>query len=171
MIDVTIEMVQKIGAQIPLAIMRFAMAFMLLWAFLDKMFGLGFATPAGMGMIDGGSPTKMFLLNVSGPFADMFHMMADFSQITDILLMAGFLLVGMAILLGIGTKIATVAGSLMMLMLYLSVLPITSNPFFDYHLYYIISLFAIYMGGGYDILSLKEKWMGLEIVRRFPILL
>lgn len=169
--DVTIEFFKERGAEIPLAIMRFAMAFMLLWAFFDKLFGLGYPTPSGMGLIDGGSPTHMFLMNVSGPFADLFHAMGDFYHVTDFLIMAGFLLVGLAILLGVGTKIATIAGSLMMLMLYMSVLPVTDNPFMDYHLFYIIALFAIYMGGGYDVLSLREKWCSLGIVQRFPILI
>lgn len=39
-----------------------------LWAFLDKTFGLGYATPAANAWVDGGSPTKGFLGNVQvGP--------------------------------------------------------------------------------------------------------
>jgi thiosulfate dehydrogenase [quinone] large subunit len=32
-----------------------------LWAFLDKTFGLGFATESGKGWLDGGSHTEGFL--------------------------------------------------------------------------------------------------------------
>jgi len=49
------------GVSFPLAVMRIILAFMLLWGFTDKLFGLGLATPVGMGVIDGGSPTQYFL--------------------------------------------------------------------------------------------------------------
>ncbi|MFA6711028.1 MAG: hypothetical protein WCR24_00420 [Candidatus Methanomethylophilaceae archaeon] len=55
-----IESVKSQGAVLPLAIIRIMLGFMLLWAFLDKMFGLGHATKTGAGMIDGGSPTHGF---------------------------------------------------------------------------------------------------------------
>src|ERR1044072_1320309 len=43
------------------ASLRLLTGFAFLWAFLDKTFGLGYATPSGKGWIDGGSPTKGFL--------------------------------------------------------------------------------------------------------------
>ena len=43
------------------AITRISIGWIFLWAFLDKTFGWGFATPAGKAWISGGSPTTGFL--------------------------------------------------------------------------------------------------------------
>jgi hypothetical protein len=57
-----------------LAIVRVVVGFTFLWAFLDKTFGLGYATPAARAWINGGSPTKGFLSRVAvGPFESTFH--------------------------------------------------------------------------------------------------
>ncbi|WP_318272177.1 hypothetical protein [Microbispora triticiradicis] len=40
---------------------RVAVGWVFLWAFLDKLFGWGFATPAAKAWINGGSPTTGFL--------------------------------------------------------------------------------------------------------------
>jgi len=39
-----------------LAVLRILLGWIMLWPFFDKMFGLGFATPAGQGFVQGGSP-------------------------------------------------------------------------------------------------------------------
>ncbi|MEU1639921.1 hypothetical protein ABZ440_44135, partial [Nonomuraea sp. NPDC005701] len=43
------------------AVARIAIGWIFLWAFLDKTFGWGFATPAGKAWVAGGSPTTGFL--------------------------------------------------------------------------------------------------------------
>jgi thiosulfate dehydrogenase [quinone] large subunit len=54
--------------------LRLLTGFVFLWAFLDKTFGFGYATPSGKGWIDGGSPTKGFLSGVAvGPMESTFH--------------------------------------------------------------------------------------------------
>lgn len=51
-----------------LAVLRVLMGLTFLWSFLDKTFGLGYATPAANAWADGGSPTTGFLGNVQvGP--------------------------------------------------------------------------------------------------------
>ena len=40
---------------------RLALGWIFLWAFLDKLFGLGHSTPSTGAWINGGSPTKGFL--------------------------------------------------------------------------------------------------------------
>src|SRR5688572_9064984 len=45
------------AARYLLAGVRLALGWVFLWAFLDKAFGLGFATSAARAWIDGGSPT------------------------------------------------------------------------------------------------------------------
>jgi len=56
------------------AVLRIATGLIFVWAFVDKLFGLGYATPAAKSWLSGGSPTKGFLGNVAvGPFQSMFH--------------------------------------------------------------------------------------------------
>lgn len=51
-----------------LAATRIAVGFLMLWAFLDKLFGLGYSTPAAKSWLNGGSPTNGFLSHVAvGP--------------------------------------------------------------------------------------------------------
>ncbi|RGA01239.1 hypothetical protein DI270_030565 [Microbispora triticiradicis] len=45
---------------------RIAIGWVFLWAFLDKLFGWGFATPAAKAWINGGSPTTGFLNALGG---------------------------------------------------------------------------------------------------------
>src|SRR5690348_5433065 len=52
-----------------LAMLRIALGWIFLWAFLDKLFGLGHETTEKAAWINGGSPTKGFLANAAtGPF-------------------------------------------------------------------------------------------------------
>ena len=55
---------------------RLALGFTFLWAFIDKVFGFGFATPSERAWINGGSPTKGFLSGSEGPFAGFYHNIA-----------------------------------------------------------------------------------------------
>src|SRR3954469_25688093 len=60
-----------------LAVLRISTGFVFLWAFFDKTFGLGYATPAERAWINGGSPTKGFLSSVDvGPLQSTFHSLA-----------------------------------------------------------------------------------------------
>ena len=47
--------------KIVFVMLRLAMGFIFLWAFFDKVFGLGFATTSEQAWINGGSPTSVFL--------------------------------------------------------------------------------------------------------------
>src|SRR5918996_2751704 len=94
-----------------LAVFRVLLGFEFLWAFADKTFGLGYATPAAKAWINGGSPTKGFLSRVAvGPFEDTFHTWAGAAW-ADWLFMAGLLAIGIALVLGIGLRIAAVSGT------------------------------------------------------------
>src|SRR5688500_16904788 len=60
-----------------LAGLRLSLGWVFLCAFIDKLFGLGFATPEKNAWINGGSPTKGFLGNaVSGPFEGFYKSFA-----------------------------------------------------------------------------------------------
>ncbi|MET4660847.1 hypothetical protein ABID80_004575 [Streptomyces sp. PvP037] len=54
--------------------LRLLTGFVFLRAFLDKAFGLGYATRGGSAWTDGGSPTEGFLGSVAvGPMESTFH--------------------------------------------------------------------------------------------------
>ena len=153
-----------------LAVVRVIIALMFLWAFADKLFGLGFPTPSDMGYIDGGSPTKDFLAANDGWFAPLFNAMANIYQITDVLIIVGLLLIGGSLLIGTASKITTVASLVLLTMFYMSELPLADNPILDFRLVYMAALAAAYFGNGFGRISLKGRWDELEVVKKHPIL-
>jgi thiosulfate dehydrogenase [quinone] large subunit len=103
---------------IAVAALRISVGFVFLWAFLDKTFGLGYATPAAKSWINGGSPTKGFLSGVEvGPFQSFFNNIAG-TWWANTLFMLGLLAIGLALILGVGLKFAAVATSVMMVMMW-----------------------------------------------------
>src|SRR5687767_340967 len=112
-----------------LAGLRLALGWVFLWAFIDKMFGLGMATPAKGAWIDGGSPTRGFLGKaVAGPFEGFYHSIAGAAW-ADWLFMIGLLAIGTALILGVGMRVAAVAGGALLVLMWTAVLPPENNPF------------------------------------------
>jgi len=136
------------------AVLRIGMGWLFLWPFLDKLFGLGFATAPENAWIAGGSPTFGFLkFATSGPLAPVFQGLAG-NPVVDWLFMLGLLFIGLALLSGIGVSIAGYAGALLMLLLWLSNLPPENNPFLDEHIVYMIILIGLAM-------AKSGQWLGL----------
>ena len=120
--------------------LRLAMGFIFLWAFVDKLFGLGFATTKTNAWLNGGSPTYGFLMNATkGPFVALFKSLAGVS-VVDWLFMVGLLFVGLTLLLNRFVVWGSLAGSVMLLLMYLAALPPPNNPFLDDHIVYILVL-------------------------------
>ncbi|HEY1094496.1 MAG TPA: hypothetical protein VGE61_07315 [Glycomyces sp.] len=150
------------------AALRIALGWVFLWAFLDKTFGLGFATEAKSAWIDGGSPTEGFLtFGTKGPFADFYQGLAG-SAFADWLFMAGLLGIGLALILGIGMRIAAVSGALLLVLMWTAALPPENNPFMDEHLVYAGLLIGLALARAEDTLGLGIAWGGLSVVRRHP---
>ena len=147
-----------------LGVLRIAMGWYFLWAFIDKTFGLGYATPAENAWIDGGSPTTGFLSGVQGPFADVFNDMAG-SVFWDWLFMIGLLGIGLALMLGIGMRIAAVAGTAMLVLMFAASLPLVTNPIIDSHLTEALTIIALAMLGAGRYLGFGRAWERLPIVR------
>lgn len=55
------QIVTSARARQVLAVARIVIGFTFLWAFIDKLFGLGFATPAERAWINGGTPAQGFI--------------------------------------------------------------------------------------------------------------
>ncbi|WP_432196487.1 hypothetical protein [Streptomyces sp. bgisy027] len=167
------------AAAYALASLRLLTGFVFLWAFLDKTFGLGYATPSGKGWIDGGSPTKGFLGGVAaGPMESTFHDWAGAAW-ADWLFMLGLLGVGLALILGIGLRLAAIAGTLMMALMWIAEWPpakhlsdgspsMSTNPFADYHLVYAGVLIALAAAGAGAVWGLGRAWARLPFVSRNP---
>ena len=160
-----------------LAVLRVSLGFAFLWAFLDKTFGLGYATPSAKAWINGGSPTKGFLSNVAvGPFQDTFHAWAGAAW-ADWLFMAGLLSIGLALILGIGLRAAAVSGTLMMVLMWAAEWPLakltsagepsmSTNPIVDYHLIYALALIALAVTYAGHTWGLGRWWARLPFVQR-----
>jgi len=127
--------------------LRLSMSFIFIWAFLDKTFGLGFATTLEKAWIKGGSPTYGFLINgTKGPFAEFFQGLAGIAFV-DWAFMIGLLFIGLTLLLNRYVKWGTVAGIIMMLLMYLASFPPENNPIVDEHIIYIFVLAIIAFEG------------------------
>lgn len=124
-------------------VLRLAMGLIFLWAFVDKLLGLGFATKPENAWLSGGSPTAGFLLNATrGPLETLFKGLAGI-QIVDWLFMLGLLFVGLTLLVNRFVFWGAVAGGVMLLLMYLAVLPPANNPFIDDHIVYILVLILL----------------------------
>lgn len=149
-----------------LAGIRLALGWIFLWAFIDKLFGLGLATESKNAWINGGSPTKGFLtFGVAGPFKDVYAGIAGAAW-ADLLFMAGLAGIGVALLLGIGMRAAAVAGGLLLVLMWTAVLPPENNPFMDDHLIYAAVLAVLALVDAGDTWGLGRVWARLPIVQR-----
>lgn len=161
-----------------LAALRLSVGFIFLWAFLDKLFGLGYATPSENAWLEGGSPTFGYLSNVAvGPMETTFHSWAGQGWV-DWLFMAGLAGIGLAVTLGIGLRAAAVGGSLMMLFMWVADWPLaqntsagdptmSSNPLVDYHIIYAVALIVVAATYAGDRWGLGRAWARQPLVRQY----
>ena len=157
--------VRPVALQYVLAVLRLALGWPFLWAFLDKTFGLGHATPGQGAWINGGSPTTGYLSRVEGPFEDFFTSLAGKAWV-DWLFMIGLLGVGLALILGIGMRVAAVAGVLMLGLMYLASLPLENNPFMDEHVTEALMLVVLALTFSGRYLGLGRYWERIPFVQR-----
>ena len=141
-------------------VLRLLLGFTFLWAFLDKFFGLGFATCRAessdidylcdAAMVKGGSPTWGFLTfgTVDSKTGNLFDWMAssgpDSIGLADVGFMAALLLGGLALLLGVGVRTAAIGGAILIFFMYLAgdVWP-TNNPLVDSHMIETVAFLGI----------------------------
>lgn len=165
------------GTNRVLAILRVATGFVFLWAFIDKTFGLGYATPSERAWINGGSPTRGFLSGVEvGPFDDIFRSWAG-TPWANWLFMLGLLGIGLALVLGVALRIAAVSGTLMMVFMWAAEFPpdrftnagepsMSTNPIFDYHLAYALIMIVLALTFAGATWGLGKWWASLELVQK-----
>ena len=117
--------------------LRLLLGWSFLWAFLDKFFGLGFATcraadssaidfGCDAAMINGGSPTFGYLnFATEGSHTGfLFDWMApsapDAINAADVGFMAVLLLGGLALMLGVAVRTAAIGGAVLMMFMFLA---------------------------------------------------
>lgn len=155
-----------LAAWYALAATRIVLGFVFLWAFLDKTFGLGFATVADKAWLAGGSPTTGFLkmgVNPESPFAAFFNSLAG-NPLVDWLFMLGLLGVGLALVLGVALRAAAVAGTALLVMMWMALAPLENNPLVDDHIVYATILWVI--AAGRREFSLASWWTNLDMVKK-----
>jgi thiosulfate dehydrogenase [quinone] large subunit len=154
-----------------LAVLRIATGFIFLWAFVDKTFGFGYSTSKAAAWINGGTPSQGFLNSpaVVGPFKPFFAAIS--SPTTDILFMLGMLTVGVAVILGIGLRVSAVAGTVILLFMYLAEWSFgpnaaSTNPIVDYHIIFALSLIVVAVLSAGDAWGLGRAWKRLPFVQQ-----
>ena len=148
------------------AALRIVLGFTFFWAFLDKLFGLGYATPSAKAWINGGSPTKGFLANsADGAFAGFYKDIAGAGW-ADWLFMLGLAGIGAALLLGVGMRAAAVSGTVLYLMMWSVVLPPETNPVVDDHIIGALAIIALALVHAGDTFGLGRWWKQQPIVQQ-----
>ena len=138
-----------------LGVTRLMVGFTFLWAFLN-----------------GGSPTAGFLggsIEGGNPFADVWSVFLSINPLTDVLFMLGLLGVGLAFMLGIGTRVAAVSAAAMYTLMYLAAFPMSTNPLYDTHLLLAVAVLAMAGLAAGDHIGLGRQWSRLVRGNRFLI--
>ncbi len=147
---------------------RLSLGWVFLWAFLDKTFGLGHATARADAWIDGGSPTLGFLkFGAEGPFKSFYNGIAGDGW-ANWLFMIGLLAIGVALLLGVGMRVAAIAAAVMLVLMWTVVLPPANNVFMDDHLIYALLVVGLAATNAGDTLGFGKAWGRLPLVQRNP---
>ncbi|WP_295698497.1 DoxX family membrane protein [Lapillicoccus sp.] len=159
-----------------LAALRISTGFLFLWAFLDKTFGLNYATPSAKAWIHGGSPTNGFLKGVAvGPFESTAHAIAG-TWWADWIFMLGLLGIGVALMAGIAMRIAAVSGVVMLAGMWLATYPLarfdstgaatsSTDPFVDEHLTEALVLIVLAATCAGTTWGLGRMWARLPLVK------
>lgn len=147
---------------------RIGIGLVFLWAFVDKLFALGFTTGrledgtiAVMGdaaWLNGGSPTFGFLeFGTAGPFAAFFQSFAGAGW-ADWVFMLGLLGIGLGLTLGVAMRLSTFAGATMLMLMWAAALPPEHHPFLDDHVIYSLALVGLYYAASDRTWGLGTWW-------------
>jgi thiosulfate dehydrogenase [quinone] large subunit len=140
-----------------LSLTRIAIGFIFLWAFFDKLLGLGFSTCrqddgsikylCDDAWVNGARITEGYLGSSTGPFAEFFQDLGKQAW-TDWPFMLGLFGIGFALCFGVGTKLVMFAGPAMLALMYVShYWPGTAgamqNPFVEEHMVEALAIIGI----------------------------
>jgi thiosulfate dehydrogenase (quinone) large subunit len=160
---------------------RVSLGLIFLWAFIDKLLGLGFATcrdkttgqflgvMCDKAWLAGGSPTAGFLKGAKGTFGALFNGLAGLTVI-DWLFMIGLLCIGIALIFGVALGITAISGTVLMVLMWLAALPLPNHPVLDDHIIYAMLLWGFFVSGMHGENAIARWWSSLGIVQRNKIL-
>jgi thiosulfate dehydrogenase [quinone] large subunit len=151
-----------------LAAVRILLGFVFLWAFADKLLGLGFSTAPAKSWAAGGSPTAGYLGSLKGWFADALASLAGQAWV-EWSFMLGLLLVGGAFTLGVALRGAAFGGTLLLALMWVSALPLKSNPVVDSHVVYAAVMIALAAAGAGSTWGLARLWDRLLAAAPAPV--
>jgi thiosulfate dehydrogenase (quinone) large subunit len=118
--------------------------------------------------INGGYPTLGFLkFGAKGPFTDIYHSIAGAAW-ADWLFIAGLLGIGLALISGVGMRLAAATGTLLLVLMWTVVLPPANNVFMDDHLIYAGTLIGLALVGAGNTVGLGKWWTSTALVRKAP---
>jgi len=179
------HVVTRSAARKALAVLRIAFGLTFLWAFFDKLLGLGFSTGAIVNeqgaktgidffgkdaWIHEGNPTLGFLkFGASGPFKGFYNAIAGDAWV-NVAFMFGLLAIGIALTLGIAMRLGTIAGFVMYGMMWSVALWPANNPVLDEHVLSALTMVVLGLTYAGDTWGAGISWGRTRLVRRFPIL-
>lgn len=174
-----------------LSLTRISIGFVFLWAFLDKLLALGYATgrDAETGAVDyfgekawinGNHVTEGYLKSAAGEFGgepagvygEMFKGWGEFAigsfRPIDWIFMIALLGVGLALMLGIGTKVGALSATGLLVFMYIAHFDNTNNPFLDDHIVYSLAIIGIvWVELSRQDIGLGNWWRKLPIVQKY----
>lgn len=183
--DVLVEndIVTHSAARRGLAVLRIGVGLTFLWAFLDKLLALGYATGKNTetgavdrfgpdAWINEGNPTLGFLkfgVSPDNPFRDTFNSIAGDAW-TNWLFMLGLLGIGLALTFGVGVRLAGITGAVLYLLMWVASWPLENNPVLDDHLLGAVTVVVLALTLAGDTWGFGRIWAKTHLVRRFPVL-
>jgi len=153
-----------------IGLLRISIGSVFLWAFFDKLLGLGYATESSKSWLSGASPTLGYLkFGTEGPFSEVFQGLAG-NPIVDWLFMIGLLGIGIAFVFGISLKFASYSGAIMMILIYLSAFPPENHPIIDDHIIYALVLLILAELKAGEQMGFSKQWSKSKIAKILPFL-
>ena len=165
-----------------LSIARILIGFVFFWAFIDKLFALGFSTGRDSktnvvtyfgpkAWIHGNHVTEGYLKSSSGPLGSFFSGLGA-QRWTDWVFMIGLAGIGLALMFGIGTKVAAWSGVAMLAMMYTThawpgTVTGATNPFLDEHIVYgVTAVGIVFVELQRQAVGFGSLWRKLPIVQK-----
>ncbi|MBI2625363.1 MAG: hypothetical protein HYW70_03475 [Candidatus Nealsonbacteria bacterium] len=158
-------------AKYAFGLLRLAMGWIFFWAFIDKLFGLGFSTLPEKSWIAGSSPTFGFLkFATKGIFAPFYQSLAG-NPLVDWLFMLGLLFAGITLIFGVLLRLGGSVAILMLTFFYTAgFMPPEHNPFLDEHIIYIFVILALILVGSGRWLGFGQRWSNTKLVGKLRFL-